>query len=108
VKDILTQSNPEGRRAKWMAIFLEYDLEIKPTKLIKGTGLSKLMTQSNYDVLGINYIVDLLENSKEETVPHVSHKFLESPWYVDIIYVLRNLQDPLELNKTKSRFLKLK
>ena len=32
---ILTQSDPQGRREKWIAIMLEYDLEIKPTKLIK-------------------------------------------------------------------------
>ena len=36
VKDILTQLDPEGRRAKWITILLEYDLEIKHTKLIKG------------------------------------------------------------------------
>ena len=35
VKDILTQ-DPDGKRGKWIAIILEYDLEIKPTKLIKG------------------------------------------------------------------------
>jgi hypothetical protein len=32
VKDILTQPDPEGRRGKWIAAMLEYDLEIKPTK----------------------------------------------------------------------------
>jgi hypothetical protein len=36
VKDILTQPNPEGRRGKWIEAMLEYDLEIKPMKLIKG------------------------------------------------------------------------
>jgi hypothetical protein len=36
VKDILTQDNPNGRRGKWIVIILEYDIEIKPTKLIKG------------------------------------------------------------------------
>jgi hypothetical protein len=36
VKDILAQYDPEGRRGKWIAIFLEYNLEINPTKLIKG------------------------------------------------------------------------
>ena len=34
VKGILTQPNLEGRRGKWIAILLEYDLEIKPTKLV--------------------------------------------------------------------------
>jgi hypothetical protein len=36
VKDILTQPDPEGKREKWIAVLLEYDLEINPTKLIKG------------------------------------------------------------------------
>jgi len=36
VKDILTQDGPDGKRGKWIAATLEYDLEIKPTKLIKG------------------------------------------------------------------------
>ena len=54
VKDIMTRSYPDGRRAKWIVVLLEYDLEIKPTKIIKGQGLAKLMTQSNYDALEIN------------------------------------------------------
>jgi hypothetical protein len=104
VKDILTQPDPEGRRGKWITVMLEYDLEIKPTKLIKGQGLEKLMAQSNCDVLGINFIVDLSENPQEETVPQVSQKFIDSPWYADIIYVLRNLQAPPGLRKTKANF----
>ena len=35
VKDILSQ-DPDGKRGKGIAMILEYDLEIKPTKLIKG------------------------------------------------------------------------
>jgi hypothetical protein len=94
VKDILTQPDPEGRRGKWIATMLEYDLEIKPTKLIKGQGLAKLMVQSDCDALGINFIVDLSENPQEETTAQVSQDFVDSPWYTDIIYVLRNLQAP--------------
>ena len=36
VKEVLVQTDPEGRRGKWIAALLEYDVEIKPTKLIKG------------------------------------------------------------------------
>jgi hypothetical protein len=43
VKEILTQDNPDGRRGKWIVVILEYDIEIKPTKLIKGQGLENLM-----------------------------------------------------------------
>ncbi|WP_317194661.1 hypothetical protein, partial [Bacteroides uniformis] len=45
-KDILSQ-DPDGKRGKWIGVFLEYDLEIKPTKLIKGQGLAQLMVESN-------------------------------------------------------------
>ena len=55
IKDILTQAEPGGRRAKWIATSLEYDIEITPTKLVKGQGLAKLMTQSNYEALGGNF-----------------------------------------------------
>ena len=36
VKSILTQLDPKGKREKWIVVLLEYDIEIKPTKLIKG------------------------------------------------------------------------
>ena len=54
IKEVLTQSEPDGRRAKWIVVLVDYDLEIKPTKLIKGQGLAKLMDQSNYDALDLN------------------------------------------------------
>ena len=44
VKSILTQPDPEGRRVKWIAVLLEYDIKINPTKLIKGKGLAKIMS----------------------------------------------------------------
>ena len=44
VKDILSQ-DPDGKRGKWIAVILEYDLEIKPTKMIKGQDLVKLMVE---------------------------------------------------------------
>jgi hypothetical protein len=80
VKDILTQPHAEGKRAKWIASLLEYDLEIKPTKLIKGQGLAQIMTQSNFELLGVNFIVDLSQDIEEEVSPQVSHKFLDSYW----------------------------
>jgi hypothetical protein len=36
VKNILIQPDLDGRRGKWIAKILEFDLEIKPTKLVKG------------------------------------------------------------------------
>jgi hypothetical protein len=107
VRDILTKPDPEGKRGKWIYVLLEYDLDIKPTKLIKGQGLANLMAQSNCELLGINLIVDLSTYLGEEEAPQVSKKFLDSKWYAGIIYVLRNLQAPPEMRKTKAKFLKL-
>lgn len=66
VKVILTQLDPEGKRGKWIAVLLEYDLEIKPTKLIKGQGLEKLMAHTNCELLGIKFIADLSDSATEE------------------------------------------
>ena len=63
VKDILSQ-DPDGKREKWIATILEYDLEIRPTKLVKGQGLAKLMAESNFQALDIN-MVDVLEEIEE-------------------------------------------
>eukprot|EP00253_Pinus_taeda_P028617 PITA_28617 len=45
VKDFLVQADSEGRRGKWIATLLEYDIEIKPIKLVKGQGLAKLIAK---------------------------------------------------------------
>jgi len=79
VKDILTQPDPEGKRGKWIVVLLEYDLEIRPTKLVKGQGLAKLMTKSNCDVLGINMIFYLSEVAEEEQGLPLSQCFQDSP-----------------------------
>ena len=45
VNEILTKNGPEGKRGKWIATILEYDIEIKPIKLINFQGLAKLMAK---------------------------------------------------------------
>eukprot|EP00253_Pinus_taeda_P006823 PITA_06823 len=81
IKDILTQADPDGKRGKWIAKLLEYDIEIRPTKLEKGQGLEKLPTQSNLDC---------------------------SEWYRDVAFVLQHNRAPDNLSKSKARFTKLK
>ena len=108
VKDILTQPDPEGRRVKRIVVLLEYDLEIKHTKLIKGQGLAKLMAETGVEDMNISFldISNVLDQTHQD--PDISEDFLASPWYRDIIYVLKNLQAPLELTGTKARSVKLK
>jgi hypothetical protein len=73
VKDILIQPNIDGRRGKWITNILEFDLEIKPTKLVKGQGLSKLLVESNYRDLGVSFINTCLENQRAESSSKISH-----------------------------------
>lgn len=108
VKDGFVQTNPEGRRGKWIATLLEYDMEIKPKKLIKGQGLAKLMAKSNLHALDINLIAAMFEEDEESLPAQVSKNFLLPPWYSNIIYVLQNLSSPPGMAKKKSRTLKLK
>jgi hypothetical protein len=63
VKEILVQPNCEGKRGKWITKFLEYDLTIYPTQLIKGQGLAKLMTESNCKEIGLCHISDKRHDS---------------------------------------------
>lgn len=67
---------------------LEYDFETKPTKLVKGQGLAKLMTQPNFDCLNINFVVENLDTIEDEELILVEEKFTTSDWYKDVIFVL--------------------
>jgi hypothetical protein len=51
VKEILVQPESEGKIGKWIVKFLEYDLQINPTKLIKGKVLAQLLSELNCKVL---------------------------------------------------------
>jgi hypothetical protein len=46
VKDVLSQQDCLGSRGKWVSQIQEYDLEIKPSKIIKGQGLAKMLTKA--------------------------------------------------------------
>ena len=56
VKDILVQPDIDGKGSKWIAKILEFDLEIRPTRLIKGQGLAKMLAEANHKALGVNFI----------------------------------------------------
>ena len=46
VKNLLVQKELGEKRAHWMTVLQEYDLEINPTKIVRGQGLRQLVTQS--------------------------------------------------------------
>ena len=61
VNDILSQQDCLRIRGTWVSKIQEYDLEIKPTKLIKGHGLAKMLTQTNEKAIDM-----ICENTKAE------------------------------------------
>lgn len=67
IKDVLVQGDVEGKIGKWIAKIQEYDLDIKPTKLVKGQGLEKMLTKSNFQALGINLLTPVDEGTTEES-----------------------------------------
>ena len=68
---------------------LEYDLEIKPTKLVKGLGLEKLMTDANCESLKVNFLSNV--SSGLDSWLQVIKYFSLSPWYNDIFLCFTNL-----------------
>jgi hypothetical protein len=68
-------------------------LERRPTKLVKGQGLAKLLAEGNKRVLYINAILENLEKNE---------------WYSDIFYYLNNLTCPNHLVNHQRRALRLK
>jgi hypothetical protein len=55
-------------------------LEIKPTKIIKGKGLEKMMTESNQEAI---------EVGENEQVNIIISEIENNEWYSDVIYYLK-------------------
>jgi hypothetical protein len=66
-------------------------LEIKPTKIIKGQGLEKMMTETNQEAI---------EVGQKERVNIIVSEIENNEWYLDIIYYLKNLTCPDNLKKS--------
>jgi hypothetical protein len=113
VKDILVQPDSDGKRGRWLAKIQEFDLEIKPTKLVKGQGLAKLLAESNFRALGINSLQgceegkDMNELYEKTSEIRIEEKFTSSDWYKNIVSYLLTLKCPSDLSPSKARMLKL-
>eukprot|EP00253_Pinus_taeda_P032783 PITA_32783 len=69
-KDVLTQPDANGRRAKWIAKLIEFNIELNPTKPVRGQGLAKLLVEENCRSLDIDFLCTIAEigqkNEEEE------------------------------------------
>ena len=82
----MMQPDTEGKRGRWIAKILEFDIEIKPTKLIKCQGLSCLMADSNCKALNLSLTDNNVPQADDKVIPYPD--LFESPWYQDIVYFL--------------------
>jgi hypothetical protein len=66
---------------QWVSKIQEYDLEIKPTKIIKGQGLAQMLTENNQEAI---------QMGESEQINVVVSKLEHDEWYSDIIHYLKN------------------
>jgi hypothetical protein len=91
VKDVLSQPDGIGVRGNWISRIQEYDIEIKPVKIVKGQGLAQLLTDSK---LQQNNMILYIDEDHE--------------WYKDIIFYLRHMTCPDHLVDHQRRALRLR
>ena len=107
MKDVLTQPDIDGKRAKRISKIIEFDIEVNPTKLVKGLGLAKLMAKENCELMGINFTCVNSANLQTEVateviqdqngIQQVPDNLSSCEWYLGIIQFLQKLEVPLGL-----------
>jgi hypothetical protein len=95
IRMMLSQQLREGRWANWLAKLQEYDIEIKPLKVVKGQGLCKLIG-------GIESInIDKTLATQDEVITI-------SEWYKNIVFYLKSGKFPNGMTTKERRSLKMK
>lgn len=83
VKSIWMQQEFGTKRGNWVAKIKEYDMEIKPNKLVRGKGLCQLIADNK----SIDEVV--LENEgMNQDLPKVLIVNTTDEWYFDLAYLL--------------------
>eukprot|EP00253_Pinus_taeda_P021259 PITA_21259 len=115
IKVVLTQPDVDGRRAKWIAKLIEFNIELKPTKLVTGQGLSRLLAEENCRSLDIDFIsTDARNGQEEEEVSEskrkqsVAENIASCDWYFVIIKFLLKLEIPPSFTQSRARTIKLR
>ena len=98
MKDVLNQPDIDGKRAKWISKLIEFDIEVKPTNMVKGLGLAKLMAKENCELMGINFtcvksekvqtVVAAEVDQDQNDIPLVAENLSSYEWYSGIIQFL--------------------
>eukprot|EP00253_Pinus_taeda_P027055 PITA_27055 len=102
-------------RAKWIARLIEFNIELKPTKLVRGQGLARLMAEENCRTLDMNLIrinsrdsqaaEDMVELRKNQSL---IEKLASCDWYSVIAQFLLKLEVSPGLSSSQARTIKLR
>ena len=90
---MLIQRDVGEKRANWVTTLQEYEIEIRPAKIIKGQGFCKMLA-------GASNLSMLQDSGDDVQVYEVSLNNTESR-YGDIIFYLKNGYAPMQLNCKK-------
>jgi hypothetical protein len=104
-RSLFTQQEMGKRRGNWMAVVQEFDLEIKPAKLVKGQGLCKLAVEAQDQVKKDHGWEKEMELWGGE-VTYISPE--QDSWYKDLTYLIHQGACPKNLNPRERRAPSLK
>lgn len=116
IKDVLAQPNADGRRAKWIAKLIEFNIELKSTKLVRGRGLSRLLAEENCRTLDMNLMCSNSEDGQIEEQEaaetgenqSLTKNLASSDWYSVIANFLLKLEIPPGLTRSHAKTVKLR
>eukprot|EP00253_Pinus_taeda_P012640 PITA_12640 len=100
VRKLLIQRELGEKRANWVTTLQEYDLEIKPAKIVRGQGFCRLLA-------GASNILESSDTDQSETINQISIIDSESQ-YADLIFYLKNGYAPPNLSYKNKRAIRLK
>eukprot|EP00253_Pinus_taeda_P018142 PITA_18142 len=100
VRQLLIQRELGEKRANWVTTLQEYDLEIKPAKIVRGQGFCRLLA-------GASNILELGDTDHVEEINQISITNSESQ-YADLIFYLKNGHAPPNISYKNKRAIRLK
>eukprot|EP00253_Pinus_taeda_P028659 PITA_28659 len=100
VRQLLIQRELGEKRENWVTALQEYDLEIKPTKIVRGQGFCRLLA-------GASHIQESGDTDQTEEINQISITDSE-PQYADLIFYLKNGYAPPNLSYKNKRAIRLK
>eukprot|EP00253_Pinus_taeda_P018495 PITA_18495 len=100
IRQLLIQRELGEKRANWVTTLQEYDLEIKPAKIVRGQGFCRLLA-------GASNIPESGDTDHIEEINQISITDFESQ-YADLIFYLKNGHAPPNLSCKNKRAIRLK